>query len=152
MKKLKLVLATIGLCALLLLPGTTLKGAQVLDDLRFINAEETIGKTFQEVSKAMGEPDNKGDCHMSTPVDGKIMTLSGEGWAYQHMHNNGYSRLSICFVQGLSVAELRTDGHIGKNGQQRMLIREVLDHKLMRNIIDGYPARPEWFDPNGDKI
>ncbi len=152
MIKLKRLLATVVFCTLLLLPGATFSGAKILDDMRFINGEESIGKTQAQVLKELGEPANKGECHMSTPVDGESITLSGQGWAYRHQFNNGYSLLSICFVQGLSVAELRTDGTVGADRQQRVLTREIIDHRLMRNIIDGKPDRPAWVDPDGDKI
>ena len=152
MGKLKRLLATIGRCTLILLPGNYLRGAQILDDLRFVNAEETIGKTLEEVRKEIGEPNDKGACNMITPIEGKTVTLAGEGWAYRRIYSNESSFLSICFIQELSVAELRTDTQLGEEGQQRVITREILDHRLMRNIIDGQLDRPRWVDPDGDKI
>ena len=145
-------LATVGLCGLLVLPGFAQSGNQRLDDQRFITAETTVGKTLAEVRKEIGEPGNKGPCSMSTLVKGKTVAMSGEGWAYRYIYSDGSSHLSICFIKGLVVAEKKTNNMIEENERQYLLTRETLDHRLLRNIIDGDPGRPTWVDPEGPQI
>ncbi len=152
MTKLKRLLATIGLFTILVLPGNILSSARALDDTRFMNSKETIGKTLEEVRKEIGEPDEKGPCAMVAHVEGKTLTILGEGWDYQHIFPNGSYRLSICFIQGLSVAELTASAQIGENMRSRIITREIVDHKLLRNIIDGEPDRPGWVDLEGPEI
>ncbi len=152
MKKLQRLLATVGLCVLMLLPVSALSGGQILDDKRFITSEATIGKNPSEVKKEIGEPGGKGACSMSTLVNGQSVTKQGEGWSYRYIYDSGVSFLSICFIQGLVVAELRTDNKVGEDGRQYSIVREILDHRLLRNIIDGQPNRPDWADPEGPNI
>ncbi len=152
MTKLKRLLATIGLLTILVLPGNISSSARALDDTRFMGSKETIGKTLEEVRKEIGEPDEKGPCAMVAPVEDKIVTIPGEGWDYQYIFPNGSYRLSICFIQGLSAAELTASAQIGENMRSRIITREIIDHKLLRNIIDGQPDRPEWLDLEGPEI
>jgi len=151
-KKLQRLLATVGLCVLILLPASALSSAQILDDQRFITSEETFGKTQAEVKKEIGPPHSTEQCHMSTLVDGELMSFVGEGWLYQARFTDGGVSLSICFIKGYSVSEQRFSAHMDDNGQEATLLQQVFDHRVLRKVIDGEPDRPNWVDPDGPSL
>ncbi len=152
MKKLQRLLATVGLCVLMLLPGAALGGTEILDDQRFVNMEDTFGKTPAEVKKQIGSPHTTGQCTMSTSIDGEPMSFIGKGWFYQIKFNNGGASLSICFIKGYSVSEQRFSVHTNDNGQEAILLLEIFDHHVLRKVLDGELERPSWVDPDGLSI
>ncbi len=149
MKQLQRLLATVGLCVLLVLPASAIGDARLLDDHRFISSEETFGKTQEEVKKEIGPPESTGQCDMSTLIDGAPMFFIGEGWLYQARFTDGGESLSICFIKGYSVSEQRFSAHMGEDGQESTLLLQVFDHRVLRKVIDGDLERPSWVDPDG---
>jgi len=151
-KTLNRILATLGLCGLMLLPVSALGDARILDDQRFVTAEETIGKTQEQVTKEIGPPMTTGKCSMNTSVEGQPVTFIGKGWFYKASFGNGGASLSICFIKGYSVSEQRFFAHMGEDGREATMLESVFDHRVLKNVIEGQPDRPRWVDPDGPKI
>lgn len=153
MNIIKQTLATLGLCALLvMLPASTLGGTPILDDERFLSIEETIGKTLGEVEKEVGPPAQKAECSVDTRVEGKPATFVGENWNYKLVWAGGASLLDICFIEGYAVAETRTNIQLTEDDRQLQTVLELVDHRKLRNVLDGEPDRPRWVAPNGPEI
>ncbi len=152
MKTINRILATLGLCVLIAFPTSVLSDVQILDDQRFVTAEETIGKTQEEVEKEIGSPVSTGRCSMNTSVEGQSVTFIGEGWLYEASFSNGRTSLSICFIKGYSISEQRFLIHMGEDGRESAVLESVFDHRVLQNVLEGHPDRPRWVDPDGPKI
>ena len=153
MNKIKGILATLGLCALLAaLPASALSDPRLLDDTRFITSEELVGKTAEEVVKEIGPPARRETCVVSTPIGGQLVKTEGTGWLYRRIYERGLSQLFLCLVKDYVVAEQRSTVRIVKKGRDEKTFYELIDHRLLRNILDGDPERPEWIDPTGPEI
>lgn len=142
------ILVTLCICGLLLLPALTIGPIETLDDYRFVSSEEMIGKTQLEVEQRIGAIHSTGQCFTVTSVKGKLTTFSGEEWVYRISYNNGEAALTLCFVKGYVVFEQAVLEIVGENGRQGKTLMEVLDHRLLRKIIDRELDRPEWVDPD----
>lgn len=137
-------------CVILLLPEKVLSGAKKLDDIRFINTEETLGKTKQEITKTIGSPHDLGLCDINTVLNKQQVSITGESWIYSVVFEKGEIFLSICFVHSRVVAEQRIIKNISQTQIQYKSMIEKVDHKLLdRLLIEKRSPSIEWVDPNG---
>ena len=153
MNKIKRILATLGLCALLAsLPASAVSDPRLLDDTRFVTSEQLVGKTTGEVVKEIGSPGRRETCVVGTPIGGQLVKIEGKGWLYRKFYERGMSQLFLCIVKDYVVAEQRSNIRGGKDGRDEKTFYELIDHKLLRNVLDGDPERPKWVDPTGPEI